>query len=108
MATDFSVQELGGYVGPTGVTAVSTAGGGGALSGLADIFQAVGSSITNVYRAVNPPSPGQLVYNPQSGTYLPAGYDPSLIAKQNLAQQTSLLPIVVLVLVGALAFRLVR
>jgi hypothetical protein len=104
------VAELGGYVGPTGspITALSASEGGGALSGLADIFQSVSTGIASVYRTVNPPQQGTLVFNPATGQYAPAGVNPSLVAQQNLANQLNLLPIVVIVLVGALAYKLVR
>jgi hypothetical protein len=64
------------FLGPSAtvpITAQDSSDGGGALSGLADIFSSVGTAITGVYRAVNPPTTGQLVYNPNTGQYVPAG-----------------------------------
>lgn len=52
--------------------------GGGALSGLSDIFSSVGTAISSVYRTVNPPKPGSLVLNPATGQYVPAGVPQTL------------------------------
>lgn len=56
-----------------GATINDSSDGGGALSGLSDIFSSVGTAISSIYRTVNTPKPGQLVLDPATGRYVPAG-----------------------------------
>jgi hypothetical protein len=55
------------------MTIADTGDGGSSISGLAGIFESVGTSITSILRTTSSPAPGQLVYNPVTGTYQPAG-----------------------------------
>lgn len=77
-ATDLT--DLGGYssgnlsaIGGGAPTVADSSGGGGWASGLTDLFSAATSAFTNVYRTVSPPRSGQLVLDPHSGQYIPAG-----------------------------------
>lgn len=62
----------------SGATVADSSGGGMALSGLSDIFSSVGTVFNSVYKTLNPPTPGQLVLNPQTGQYVPAGIPQTL------------------------------
>lgn len=78
-ASDLS--DLGGYssgnlaaIGGGGhPTVADSSDGGGWASGLTDLFSVATSAFTNVYRTVNPPKTGQMVLDPRSGQYIPAG-----------------------------------
>lgn len=70
-------MALSTYAASAQTTAADTSGGGGWLSGLTNVFGSVATAFTNVYRTVNPPTPiqappGGVIYNPQTGTYVPA------------------------------------
>ena len=61
-------------IGPT--VADGGAGGGNSswISGLGGFLGSIGTAVTNITRAVNPPKPGTPLYNPATG--LPYGIDP--------------------------------
>lgn len=63
----------GSFSGSDSTTVADASSGGVGLSGLSDVFSTIGSTISSVYRTVNPPTIGTQVYNPVTRTYQPVG-----------------------------------
>lgn len=78
---------------------IADSSGSFSLSGLTNLFSAVGTSISNVYHSVNPPSTGTLVFNPNTGTYQPAGAQTP--APGTVLSTLAVQPSTLLLLVGA-------
>lgn len=81
---------------------VSSSGSGASswLSGLTGL----GTAVTNIVRAVDPPKSGTVLYNPQTG--LPYGINPATGQPYAAAQTQSLVTLAFWVLLAFLAFRL--
>lgn len=52
---------------------VSMTGNSGFMSDISNLVRSFGSAAVGIMGAVSPPKPGQLIYNPATGTYQPAG-----------------------------------
>lgn len=93
------VSAFGGYSAGAKTTIADTSGSGGWVSGLSGLFEAAGTSFTNIYRTVNPPRPtnvppGSMVLDPRSGQYVPA------VQPQPLGLDTSSLLTIGLLVIG--------
>ena len=76
---------------PVGAGNVVQTQGGSNFAGLGDVFNAVGTSIGAVVKALNPQKPttlpgtvGAYVYNPQTGQYVPAVQGTSAVSTSSL------------------------
>lgn len=80
----------------------STGGNTSWVSGLSGILSTVGTTFTNINRALNPPKAGTTLYNPQTG--LPYGIDPRTGKPVAAAQRSTLVNVLVIgmIVVGGL------
>jgi hypothetical protein len=107
-ASDISAMFSAGDVPSSGISStligptVADGGGGGGnsswISGLGGFLGSVGTAVTNITRAVNPPKAGTPLYNPATG--LPYGIDPRTGRPVVSAQTSSLVTVVVFVLIA--------
>jgi hypothetical protein len=103
-------SATGGYSPPSDVSILSNAdttssggGFGGALDSLFSALPSLASSIGNI--VAGPPKPGQLVYNPATGTWQPAG---AMTTRQTAAVQGTVANPLVLVAIAVVVILLIR